>query len=182
MLSSCREGKWWMRLEAPQLLRMLTLTLASTPPPQHCDDADRQAKATLDQATREGLAGFKSRFESVFNLTGKGYGGRAFTPQELEAAQAAFSNLIGGVGSFHGRAVIKGPDGHVLEVRGKGLSLDSDMPPNWQLLRLLDLEPGPCDVHSKTSHHLGRVQALLQSFHNLTPDLPTHPNPTPPPR
>jgi hypothetical protein len=43
---------------------------------------------------------------------------RPFTPAEIEAAQAAFSNLIGGVGYFQGRTSIKAGDeaGTVLEV------------------------------------------------------------------
>ena len=41
---------------------------------------------------------------------------RAFTPAEVEAAQAAFSNMIGGVGFFQGRTSIKA-EGGVLEVR-----------------------------------------------------------------
>lgn len=41
---------------------------------------------------------------------------RAFTPAEVEAAQAAFSNMIGGVGFFQGRTSIKA-EGGVLQVR-----------------------------------------------------------------
>jgi len=46
---------------------------------------------------------------------------RPFTPAEIEAAQAAFSNLIGGVGYFQGRTSIKAGDeeaGAVLQVGG----------------------------------------------------------------
>lgn len=45
-------------------------------------------------------------------------GSRPFTPAEIEAAQAAFSNMIGGVGYFQGRTSIKAGDerGGVLEV------------------------------------------------------------------
>ena len=89
---------------------------AATPPDEDEDEEDEPAarsdvaklKAMLDDATARGMQGFQDRFSQVFQLEKHGYKGRKFTPAEVEAAQAAFSNMIGGVGYFHGRTPIKG--------------------------------------------------------------------------
>eukprot|EP00624_Nannochloropsis_granulata_P000963 evm.model.NODE_14286_length_23795_cov_21.451103.4 len=65
-------------------------------------------KALLDRTTTQGLQNFRDRFAKLFVLDQHGYRGRSFTPQEIEAAEAAFSNTIGGVGYFHGQTPIKG--------------------------------------------------------------------------
>ena len=65
-------------------------------------------KALLDRTTTQGLQQFRDRFAKLFALDQHGYRGRSFTPQEIEAAEAAFSNTIGGVGYFHGQTPIKG--------------------------------------------------------------------------
>lgn len=67
-----------------------------------------EIESLLDRTTRRGLEEFKERFASVFPLSQHGYRGRNFTSEEIEAAEAAFSNLIGGVGFFHGRTPIRG--------------------------------------------------------------------------
>ncbi|KAM3575457.1 hypothetical protein VYU27_002679 [Nannochloropsis oceanica] len=65
-------------------------------------------KALLDRTTTQGLQDFRDRFAKLFVLDQHGYRGRSFTSEEIEAAEAAFSNMIGGVGYFHGQTPIKG--------------------------------------------------------------------------
>jgi mannosyl-oligosaccharide glucosidase len=65
----------------------------------------------LDTALAKGSLGFASSFEQTFALAKKGYRGRLFDEEELAAAKAALGNMVGGMGFFHGRAVIKDKDG-----------------------------------------------------------------------
>lgn len=47
-------------------------------------------------------------------------------------AQAALSNMVGGVGYFHGRTVIKGDDGRQTEVKGGRASGSGDHHAWWR--------------------------------------------------
>ena len=47
----------------------------------------------VDMAIHDAYAAFDERFERIFNLTGKGYSKR-----HVEFAQAALSNMLGGIG------------------------------------------------------------------------------------
>ena len=70
-----------------------------------------QLASLIDKASAKGLADFNGRFEEIFKLQGKGYGKKNFSADEMDAAKAAFSNMVGGMGYFYGRAIIKPKEG-----------------------------------------------------------------------
>lgn len=73
--------------------------------PLMCDGSTR--KAVPSRMVSEWLAigsrSFSDSFEKVFALRDKG-----FTLQDVAAAKAAFSNMIGGMGYFNGRSLVRG--------------------------------------------------------------------------
>ncbi|XP_074721407.1 mannosyl-oligosaccharide glucosidase [Strix uralensis] len=64
----------------------------------------RLAGGTLSAALSRHAAAFESRFEETFGLARKG-----FPPAQRRFAQAALSDLLGGMGYFHGRSLVQGP-------------------------------------------------------------------------
>ncbi|CAN0100882.1 unnamed protein product, partial [Phaeothamnion confervicola] len=58
---------------------------------------------TVSEWLRVGKATFSARFERTFKL-----GERGFDDADVAAAKAALSNMLGGMGYFHGRSRIKG--------------------------------------------------------------------------
>ncbi|CAM9169154.1 unnamed protein product [Discosporangium mesarthrocarpum] len=73
-------------------------TEAKPEPQKHVD-----SKA-VTQWLSAGSSAFTSRFEGVFGLQGK----KGFGSQDVAAAKAALSNLLGGTGYFSGRSQIRG--------------------------------------------------------------------------
>ncbi|XP_067124411.1 mannosyl-oligosaccharide glucosidase [Centruroides vittatus] len=69
------------------------------------DFVDRQYQLTGDIYDRELLhhkTNFDEQFENIFKLTSKGY-----SEKEILAAQAIFSNLIGGISYFYGSSLVQ---------------------------------------------------------------------------
>ncbi|XP_062992121.1 mannosyl-oligosaccharide glucosidase [Elgaria multicarinata webbii] len=69
--------------------------------------AGRPEQLAGEALTRElgkHAAAFEQRFEETFGLAGKGH-----SPQEQHFARAALSNLLGGMGYFHGRSLVQSP-------------------------------------------------------------------------
>ncbi|KAM6345980.1 mannosyl-oligosaccharide glucosidase [Podargus strigoides] len=64
----------------------------------------RLAGAALSAALAQHAAAFERRFEETFGLGRKG-----FPPPQRRFAQAALSELLGGVGYFHGRSLVRAP-------------------------------------------------------------------------
>ncbi|NXN14442.1 MOGS glucosidase, partial [Indicator maculatus] len=62
------------------------------------------AGAALSSALSRHAVAFQRRFEETFGLAQKG-----FPPAQCRFAQAALSDLLGGVGYFHGRSLIQSP-------------------------------------------------------------------------
>ncbi|KAM9236603.1 mannosyl-oligosaccharide glucosidase [Leptosomus discolor] len=67
---------------------------------------ERLAGAALAAALARHAAAFERRFEETFGLGRKG-----FPPPQRRFAQAALSDLLGGVGYFHGRSLVQPPRG-----------------------------------------------------------------------
>lgn len=66
------------------------------------------APADGERAARRESAAFRDRFERVFGLAGKGY-----DEAQQRFARAALSNMLGGVGYFHGSGLVQGPGDEV---------------------------------------------------------------------
>ncbi|XP_042664250.1 mannosyl-oligosaccharide glucosidase isoform X1 [Tyto alba] len=64
----------------------------------------RLAGGTLSAALARHAAAFERRFEETFGLARKG-----FPPPQQRFAQAALSELLGGMGYFHGRSLVQSP-------------------------------------------------------------------------
>uniref|UniRef100_A0A8C4NBP6 Mannosyl-oligosaccharide glucosidase n=1 Tax=Eptatretus burgeri TaxID=7764 RepID=A0A8C4NBP6_EPTBU len=62
------------------------------------------AGEAFEQELSQHRAAFNRRFNGVFGLQNKNY-----TTQEVEVAQAAFSNMLGGVGYFYGSSLVESP-------------------------------------------------------------------------
>ncbi|KAF1553121.1 Mannosyl-oligosaccharide glucosidase, partial [Eudyptes schlegeli] len=77
---------------------MATIRLAAAGGP------GRLAGGTLSAALGRHAAAFERRFEETFGLGRKG-----FPPPQRRFAQAALSELLGGVGYFHGRSLVQSP-------------------------------------------------------------------------
>ncbi|XP_067154548.1 mannosyl-oligosaccharide glucosidase [Apteryx mantelli] len=60
------------------------------------------AGPALTEELAEHVAAFERRFEETFSLGRKG-----FTPAQQRFAQAALSNMLGGMGYFHGRSIVQ---------------------------------------------------------------------------
>ncbi|XP_067389611.1 mannosyl-oligosaccharide glucosidase isoform X2 [Emydura macquarii macquarii] len=58
-------------------------------------------EALAEELSRH-MAAFEQRFEETFSLGRKG-----FTPQQQRFAKAAFSNMLGGMGYFHGHSLVQ---------------------------------------------------------------------------
>ena len=58
----------------------------------------------LTALLRERRAAFDARFEATFGLSGLGYNGT-----EVAFARGALSNLVGGIGYFHGHSLYEDP-------------------------------------------------------------------------
>lgn len=71
-------------------------------------DAGRLAGAALSAALARHAAAFERRFEETFGLARKG-----FPAPQRRFAQAALSDLLGGVGYFHGHSLVQSPGGPV---------------------------------------------------------------------
>ncbi|XP_053258221.1 mannosyl-oligosaccharide glucosidase isoform X1 [Podarcis raffonei] len=68
------------------------------------DRAGRLAGEALSQELGRHTAAFERRFEEAFGLARKG-----FSPPEQSFARAALSNMLGGMGYFHGRSLVQSP-------------------------------------------------------------------------
>lgn len=69
------------------------------------DFIDRQYRLIGDMYNKELLyheKNFEKKFEDIFKLASKGY-----SESEISAAQAIFSNLIGGIGYFYGSSLVQ---------------------------------------------------------------------------
>ncbi|XP_023654927.1 mannosyl-oligosaccharide glucosidase isoform X2 [Paramormyrops kingsleyae] len=60
------------------------------------------AGRVMTEALEEKVAAFNGKFEETFGLQGKG-----FTPGQVKFAKAALSNMLGGMGYFHGQSIVQ---------------------------------------------------------------------------
>ncbi|CAN0099063.1 unnamed protein product [Bubo scandiacus] len=84
----------------------------------------RLAGGTLSAALSRHAAAFESRFEETFGLARKG-----FPPAQRRFAQAALSDLLGGMGYFHGRSLVQGAAAGAPRARCRGRAFSPPSPP-----------------------------------------------------